>query len=65
MKKKTRINVSMAEGKAMHGDGQSQSWPMRTSVAGMGGFKGIPQYSREYPTILVQFYVDMYTYLCI
>jgi hypothetical protein len=34
MKKKTRINVSMAEGKVMHGDGRSQSWPMRISVAG-------------------------------
>ena len=31
----------------------------------MGGSKGIPQYSWEYPTILVHLYVYMYVYLYI
>jgi len=32
---------------------------------GMGGSRGIPQYSWEYPTIFVHFYVDMCIYLYI
>jgi len=31
----------------------------------MGGFRGIPQYSKEHPTILVHFYIDMCIYLYI